>query len=160
MYQSKRFRIASLDSSLDGSGIVRSLRVFCVFIIFADPPGPDACRNSTGSASAVYSFSQKCYSVLSHLRPALRIAAKCRAGEVEKGADRGQSMNEHTPNKAVPNTLLRNARLARGLTLQEVADELGIPDKKQVSRWEHGTNIPRSHYRQALSDLFRKSQEE
>ncbi len=69
-------------------------------------------------------------------------------------------MNEHTPNKAIPNTRLRNARLARGLTLQEVANELAIPDKKQVSRWEHGTNIPRPHYRRALCEFFNMTMEE
>jgi len=69
-------------------------------------------------------------------------------------------MHENTPKKPVPNIRLRKAREARGMSQRDVADELHIPDRKQVSRWEHGTNIPHPHYRYALCKLFDKTMEE
>ncbi len=68
--------------------------------------------------------------------------------------------NDSTQKKPVPNERLKRARLARGWTHKDVADRLKLPDIRQVSRWERGVNNPHPHYRQALSDLFGKSQEE
>jgi transcriptional regulator with XRE-family HTH domain len=38
-------------------------------------------------------------------------------------------------------TLIRQARLRRGLSQSELAERLGR-DRAQIARWEHGTNVP------------------
>lgn len=47
---------------------------------------------------------------------------------------------------------LRELRLARGLTQQQVAHKLSI-EKSSVSRWEKGTSYPRDYMRQ-LCELY------
>lgn len=59
-----------------------------------------------------------------------------------------------------PNTLLREAREHKGLSHQEVAEAIGLPDPHTLGRWERGENFPRPHYRRKLCELLGKSLEE
>lgn len=68
--------------------------------------------------------------------------------------------NNAARKKTVPNERLRDARIQRGLTLQNVADELGVPDFHTVSAWENGQHRPQPHYRRKLMELYGKSLEE
>lgn len=60
----------------------------------------------------------------------------------------------------VPNRRLKEAREHQGWTHKEVADMLGIPDTRMISRWEHGLHTPHPYYRRKLAELFGKSLEE
>lgn len=51
------------------------------------------------------------------------------------------------------NERLRNLRLAKGLTLQQVGDAFGI-SRSSVSSWESGTNQPDPRKLEKLADLF------
>jgi predicted ATPase/transcriptional regulator with XRE-family HTH domain len=59
-----------------------------------------------------------------------------------------------------PNFLLREARNRMGLSHQEVAKAIDLPDPHTIGRWERGVSFPRAHYRLRLSTLFGKSLEE
>jgi len=48
---------------------------------------------------------------------------------------------------------IREARMALGLTVQEVSNKLGAP-YSAVHRWEKGENRPSAKYIAALRDLF------
>jgi transcriptional regulator with XRE-family HTH domain len=54
---------------------------------------------------------------------------------------------------------LRHERVRRAWTQSEVAERIGST-QINVSRWEKGTTFPSLYYRQKLSELFEKSQEE
>lgn len=58
---------------------------------------------------------------------------------------------------ATPNRLLREARMERGWTQQQVADRIGAPLSLNVSRWENGTAFPSAYYIERLCQLFGKS---
>src|SRR5579884_2348515 len=68
--------------------------------------------------------------------------------------------NDSTEKKVVPNQKLREARLQRGWTQRDVADQIGLPDTRTAGRWEHGISFPSPHYRRELSRVFGKSLEE
>lgn len=59
-----------------------------------------------------------------------------------------------------PNLLLKRARLARGWSQQEVADQIDAPYAFMVNRWENGVVFPGPGYRKKLCALFGKSLEE
>lgn len=59
-----------------------------------------------------------------------------------------------------PNMLLRKARLERGLSQQEVADLIGVPQMFMISRWENGATVPSAIYRERLCTLFGKGNAE
>lgn len=61
---------------------------------------------------------------------------------------------------SVPNKRLRDARIQRGLTHEEVAKALEIPDPHTVGTWENGQHMPRPHYRRKLAEFYGKSLEE
>ena len=61
---------------------------------------------------------------------------------------------------ARPNQRLREARIHMGLSYEDVAKAIDLPDPRTVGRWERGNNFPRPHYRQKLGELFGKSLEE
>ena len=44
--------------------------------------------------------------------------------------------------QALPNHLLRRARIERGWTQQHLADLIGAPRCLNITRWERGTAIP------------------
>lgn len=50
--------------------------------------------------------------------------------------------------------LLKAARKARGLTLQRVADALGIKSRQQVWEWERGLVRPGSKHLAPLADVL------
>ena len=56
------------------------------------------------------------------------------------------------------NERLKNLRLAKGLTLQQVGDAFGI-SRASVSSWETGTNQPDPRKLEKLADLFETSVE-
>ena len=62
--------------------------------------------------------------------------------------------------EAIPNTLLRRARQARGWTQKEVADAIGAPSPLNVTRWERGATWPSAFYQAKLCQLFAKSREQ
>src|SRR5579884_1360527 len=68
--------------------------------------------------------------------------------------ERGADMEEK-----VPNLKLRNARMGKNWTQQDVADRIGTI-ALSVGRWERGETFPNAYYRQQLCDLFEKSPEE
>src|SRR5579862_785156 len=57
------------------------------------------------------------------------------------------------------NTRLRDARLYRKWTQQELADKIGTT-KINVSRWENGVTFPSRYFRQRLSEVFGKTPDE
>ena len=59
-----------------------------------------------------------------------------------------------------PNSRLREARDRMGLSHQDVAKAIDLPDPHTVGRWERGISFPRAHYRLKLSELFGQSLEE
>ncbi len=61
--------------------------------------------------------------------------------------------------ESVPNRQLRRARLLKGWTQSQLAEELET-DFETVSRWERGINVPSFYFQRKLSDLFGKSAEE
>ena len=58
-------------------------------------------------------------------------------------------MNERNPGE-----LLRNHRLARRLSLQELAEQVGAT-RQAVSKWELGTAQPSTHRLRSLFDALR-----
>ncbi len=56
--------------------------------------------------------------------------------------------------QAIPNQLLRRARLERGWTQKVVADRIGAPNNMMVTRWERGTTSPSAYYIERLCRLF------
>lgn len=56
--------------------------------------------------------------------------------------------------QAIPNRLLRRARLERGWTQKDVADRIGSPLNVNINRWERGTAFPSTYYvAQSLANL-------
>src|SRR5215468_10912361 len=62
--------------------------------------------------------------------------------------------------QAIPNHLLRQARLERGWTQQVVADRIGAPNDMMVARWERGNAFPSPHYVERLCQLFERKASE
>jgi predicted ATPase/class 3 adenylate cyclase/DNA-binding XRE family transcriptional regulator len=62
--------------------------------------------------------------------------------------------------QSTPNHVLRMARLERGWTQKDVADQIGAPLDLNVTRWERGTARPSAYYVQKLCELFGKSASE
>jgi transcriptional regulator with XRE-family HTH domain len=62
--------------------------------------------------------------------------------------------DQHTHRQ--PNALLRQERLLRGWSQQEVGNHVGT-DGYTVSRWERGRALPSPYFRQRLCDLFGKN---
>src|SRR6266699_5659491 len=58
-----------------------------------------------------------------------------------------------------PNDLLRQERLLRGWSQQQVANHVGT-DGYTVNRWERGRALPSPYFRQHLCTLFGKNAEE
>lgn len=56
--------------------------------------------------------------------------------------------------QAVPNPLLRRARLERGWSQQVVADRIGAPNKMMITRWERGKAFPSPYYVERLCQIF------
>jgi transcriptional regulator with XRE-family HTH domain len=56
--------------------------------------------------------------------------------------------------QAIPNQLLRRARLERGWMQSVVAERIGAPHDLMVSRWERGTAFPSAYYIERLCQLF------
>src|SRR5215468_10189318 len=56
--------------------------------------------------------------------------------------------------QAIPNELLRRARLERGWTQRVVAERIGAPHDLMVTRWERGTAFPSAYYIERLCQLF------
>ncbi len=69
-------------------------------------------------------------------------------------------MTNESQSVLVPNHALRNARESLGLTQAELAEQLGIPDKFLVAKWEAGKHVPSPMYRRKLCEFFNKSPEE
>ena len=59
-----------------------------------------------------------------------------------------------------PNHLLCLARKERGWTQQEVAERIGVPHPRHVTRWEQGLTVPSLHYIGQLCALFERSAHE
>lgn len=60
----------------------------------------------------------------------------------------------------VPNNLLRQARIARGWTQSDVAEQVGAADSQTVHSWEKGKRFPSRIFRQRLCKIFEKSPQE
>jgi transcriptional regulator with XRE-family HTH domain len=56
--------------------------------------------------------------------------------------------------QAIPNQLLRRARLERGWTQQVVAERIGAPNDMMITRWERGKAFPSPYYVERLCQLF------
>jgi transcriptional regulator with XRE-family HTH domain len=56
--------------------------------------------------------------------------------------------------QAIPNHLLRRARLERGWTQKVVAERIGAPNDVMVARWETGKAFPSAYYIERLCQLF------
>ena len=56
--------------------------------------------------------------------------------------------------QAIPNQLLRRARLERGWTQKVVAERIGAPNDMMVARWETGKAFPSAYYIERLCQLF------
>ena len=56
--------------------------------------------------------------------------------------------------QAIPNHLLRRARLERGWSQQVVAERIGAPNNMMVTRWERGKAFPSPYYVERLCQLF------
>ena len=61
--------------------------------------------------------------------------------------------------KSTPNTLLREARLARGWSQEELAERLGTTFVT-ISRWENGVTTPTLYFRPLLCEVFGKTMTE
>lgn len=68
--------------------------------------------------------------------------------------------NNRAGEEHIPNKRLKDARIQRSLTYEDVADALGIPDPHTVGRWEKGQNRPQPRYRRKLVEFYGKSLEE
>src|SRR5690348_17703290 len=68
-------------------------------------------------------------------------------------------MPEKEASEVIPNKLLKQVRLERGWSQQEVADRIGT-NVQNVSRWERGSVKPEPYAQQKLSELFGKSPKE
>jgi len=62
--------------------------------------------------------------------------------------------------QAIPNQLLRRARLERGWTQRVVAERIGAPNDMMVTRWERGTAFPSAYYIERLCQLFEQKASE
>ena len=51
-------------------------------------------------------------------------------------------------------SLIKTARLARGLTLQQVANALGLNNRQQVWEWESGKVRPGSKHLAQLAEVL------
>ena len=58
--------------------------------------------------------------------------------------------------KKAPNTLLRDARMQRGWTQEDLAEKIGVTPL-EAYRWETEGVMPYPHYRQLLCELFGKT---
>ncbi len=56
--------------------------------------------------------------------------------------------------QAIPNQLLRRARMERGWTQKVVAERIGAPNDMMVARWETGKAFPSAYYIERLCQLF------
>lgn len=57
--------------------------------------------------------------------------------------------------KKTPNDVLREERLRRAWTQQDLADQIGT-SVGNISRWERGITSPGPYFRQQLTNLFEK----
>ncbi len=58
--------------------------------------------------------------------------------------------------KSPPNLRLRKARVERGWSQQELADQIGTTPVN-ISRWENGSTFPFPFFRQKLCEVFGKT---
>lgn len=58
------------------------------------------------------------------------------------------------------NEILRDERLRRGWTQEQLAEKLNFLEKNTVSRWERGEHYPQLYYRRQLAQVFDTSLEE
>src|SRR5437588_726117 len=63
------------------------------------------------------------------------------------------------PEEVVPNERLRHARLLKGWSQAELAEQVGT-SFEMVSRWERGVTVPSPHYRKRLYAVLGKTAEE
>jgi len=63
------------------------------------------------------------------------------------------------PQEVVPNERLRRARLLKGWSQAELAEQVGT-SFEMVSRWERGVTVPSPHYRKRLYAVLGKTAEE
>jgi peptide/nickel transport system substrate-binding protein len=63
------------------------------------------------------------------------------------------------PEELVPNERLRRARLLKGWSQAELAEQVGT-SFEMVSRWERGVTVPSPHYRKRLYAVLGKTAEE
>jgi len=63
------------------------------------------------------------------------------------------------PEEFVPNERLRRARLLKGWSQAELAEQVGT-SFEMVSRWERGVTVPSPHYRKRLYTVLGKTAEE
>lgn len=56
--------------------------------------------------------------------------------------------------------ILRDERLRRGWTQEQLAEKLNLFEKNTVSRWERGEHYPQLYYRRELAQVFEKTLEE
>ena len=70
------------------------------------------------------------------------------------------SKGKREPKVSLPNLRLRDARVHMGLSQQDVAQAIELPDPHTIGRWETGKSFPRAHYRKRLSELLGKSLED
>lgn len=69
-------------------------------------------------------------------------------------------MTTESQSVSMPNYALRDARESSGLTQAELAEQIGVPDKFLVAKWEAGKHVPGPMYRRKLCEFFNKSPEE
>ncbi len=60
----------------------------------------------------------------------------------------------------IPNIRLKEARVHRGLSQNDLANLLNLPDARTIGRWERGEFFPHPHYRRELCRVFDMSMEE
>src|SRR6266567_4917102 len=63
------------------------------------------------------------------------------------------------PEEVVPNERLRHARLLKGWSQAELAEQVGT-SFEMVSRWERGVTVPSPHYRKRLYAVLSKTAEQ
>ena len=63
------------------------------------------------------------------------------------------------PEEVVPNERLRRARLLKGWSQAELAEQVGT-SFEMVSRWERGVTVPSPRYRKRLYAVLGKTAEE